>query len=74
MSVKLHYLHSHLEIFGPNLGDVSEEHGECFHQDIEVSVKRYQGRWDAAMMVITSGVWLMLMSRLKRKSTFAVHF
>jgi hypothetical protein len=32
MSVKLHYLHSHLEFFRQNLGDVSEEHGECFHQ------------------------------------------
>ena len=31
MSVKLHYLHSNLEFFRPNLGDVSEEHGECFH-------------------------------------------
>jgi hypothetical protein len=37
-------------IFKPNLGDVSEEHGERFHQDIEAIEKRYQGRWDAAMM------------------------
>ena len=50
MSVKLHYSQSHLEFFRPNLGDVSEEHGERFHQDIEASDKRYQGRWDAAMM------------------------
>jgi hypothetical protein len=31
MSVKLHYLHSHLEFFRPDLGDVSEEHDERFH-------------------------------------------
>ena len=30
VSVKLHYLHLHLECFRPNLGDVSDEHGERF--------------------------------------------
>jgi hypothetical protein len=30
MSVKLHYFHSNLEFFRPNVGDVSEEHGERF--------------------------------------------
>ena len=34
MSRKLHYLHSHLDFFRPNLVDVSEEYGERFHQDI----------------------------------------
>jgi hypothetical protein len=43
MSVKLPYLHLHLEIFRPNLGGVSEEHGDCFHQDIEAIKKRYLG-------------------------------
>jgi hypothetical protein len=43
MSVKLHYMLSHLEFFRPNLGDVSEEQGERFHQDIEASEKRRQG-------------------------------
>jgi len=50
MSIKMHYLHSHLDFFRPNLTDVSEEHGERFHQDIQVMEKRYQGRWDEAMM------------------------
>ena len=44
ISIKLHYLHSHLEFFRPNLGDVSEEHGERFHKDIHSMEKRYQGR------------------------------
>ena len=35
MSVKLHFLRSHLDFFQENLGDFSEEHGERFHQDIE---------------------------------------
>lgn len=50
MSPKLHYLHSHLDFFRPNLGAVSEEHGERFHQDINEMESRYQGRWDEAMM------------------------
>ena len=50
MSLKLRCLHSHLDFFRDNLGNVSEEHGERFHQDIQVMEKRYQGRWDEAMM------------------------
>ena len=49
MSLKLHFLHSHLDFFRDNLGNVSEEHGERFHQDIQVMEKRYQGRWNKAM-------------------------
>ena len=50
MSIKMHYLHSHLDFFKENLGDVSEEHGERFHQDIQRMGYRYQGRSDEAMM------------------------
>lgn len=50
MSVKVHFLHSHLNFFPDNLGAVSEEQGERFHQDIKEMEKRYQGRWDANMM------------------------
>ena len=38
MSLKLH---SHLDFFQDNLGNVSEEHGKKFHQDIQVMEKRY---------------------------------
>ena len=44
MSIKLHFLHSHLARFPENLGDVSDEQGECFHQDISDMEVRYQGR------------------------------
>ena len=44
MSLKLHYLHSPLEYFQENLGALSEEHGERFHQDIKDIETRYQGR------------------------------
>ena len=35
MSVKVHYLHSHLDLFPENVGELSEEQGERFHQDIK---------------------------------------
>ena len=41
MSIKVHYLHSHLSEFPANLGDVSEEQGERFHQDVKVMEERY---------------------------------
>ena len=50
MSLKIHLLHSHLDFFPENLGSVSDEHGERFHQDISVMESRYQGRWSAAML------------------------
>lgn len=75
MSIKLHYLHSHLDFFRSNLGDVSEEHGERFHQDILEMEKRYQGRWDVAMM--GDYIWCLIRDddKLhKRKSRSSVHF
>ena len=36
MSLKMHFLHSHLDFFSSNLGKVSDEQGERFHQDISV--------------------------------------
>lgn len=50
MSIKLHYLHSHLDWFPANLGAMSDEQGERFHQDLAIMEERYQGRWDVHMM------------------------
>ena len=50
MSLKIHFLHSPLKFFPENLGDVSDEHGERFHQDMKSIEGRYQGFWDEAMM------------------------
>ena len=50
MSLKLHFLFSNFNFFKDNLSDFSEEHGERFHQDMKNIEKRYQGRWDRAMM------------------------
>lgn len=72
MSLKMHLLHSHLDFFPDNLGAVSDEQGERFHQDIAVIERRYQGRWDEAMM----GEYCWFLHRdnqnyeFKRKSAF----
>jgi len=50
MSIKLHFLNSHLNYFPSNLGSMSEEQGERFHQDIKTMEHRYQGRWKVNMM------------------------
>jgi hypothetical protein len=50
MSLKLHFIASHLDYFPQNLGTVSEEQGERFHQDLKDVERRYQGHWDVNMM------------------------
>nr|CAH7733773.1 unnamed protein product [Callosobruchus chinensis] len=50
MSLKVHFLHSHLDFFPENLGAVSDEHGERFHQGIAKMVKRFSGKWNASML------------------------
>ena len=50
VSIKLHFLHSHLACFPENLGDVSDEQKECFHQNISDMEVHYQGCWDATML------------------------
>ncbi|GBN00043.1 hypothetical protein AVEN_192949-1 [Araneus ventricosus] len=44
MSLKVHLLDWHLDYFPENLGAVSEEQGEIFHQDIKEMERRYQGK------------------------------
>ena len=50
MSLKVHVLHSHLDFFAENLGHVSDEHGERFHQDISLLEKRFKGKWNTGML------------------------
>lgn len=50
MSLKIHFLESHLDFFPDNLGAVSDEHGERFHQEISIMEKRYQGKWSPTML------------------------
>ena len=41
MSLKIHFLHSHLNFLPPNLGAVIVEHEEIFHQDITKMESNY---------------------------------
>ena len=40
MSLKICFLHSHLDFFPENCGAVSDQHGERFHQDVSSMDKR----------------------------------
>lgn len=44
MSLKIHFLHNHLDFSPDNLGDFSDEHGERFHQDVAIIEKRFKGK------------------------------
>ena len=66
MSLKIHFLHSHLEFFPENLGSVSDEQGERFHQDISLMEKRYKGKWSPNMLA--DYCW-----NLKRDETYPNH-
>jgi len=44
LSLKINFLHSHLDIFPPNLGSVSEEHGKNFRQYFATMETRYGGK------------------------------
>lgn len=74
-SLKIHLLDGHLDFFPENLGDVSDEQGERFHQDIAAIERRYQGRWDEAMM--SDYCWSIQRDnknyKYNRKSAFAVN-
>lgn len=75
MSLKMHFLHSHLSFFPSNLGAVSDEHGERFHQEISTMEERYQGRFNPNMM--GDYCWFLqrdTASSHKRKSRCIKHF
>ena len=50
MSVKMHYLFSHMDRFPENLGSLNNEQEKRFHQDLNEMETKYPGRWDAVMM------------------------
>ena len=44
MSLKIRFLHSHLDFFPPDVGEISDEHGKRFHQKLKEMENRYQGK------------------------------
>lgn len=55
MSLKIHFLADHLDFFPENLGAVSDEQGERFHQDIAIIEGRFKGKDKIAM--ISTYLW-----------------
>jgi len=49
-SLKIYFLHLHLDFFPENCGAVGDERGKRFQQDISSMEKRYQGKWNCAML------------------------
>ncbi|GBO23339.1 hypothetical protein AVEN_83312-1 [Araneus ventricosus] len=49
-SLKVQLLDSHLDYFSENLGAVSEEQGERFHEDIKEMERLYQEKWNVSMI------------------------
>ena len=57
MSLKIQFLHSHLDFIPLNCGELGGEHGERFDQDIAAIKKRYQGMWIHLSLLTTVGMW-----------------
>ena len=57
MSVKIHFLHSHVNNFSENLEAWWKSKEESFHQDMKTMGKRYQGRWNTNMMAGYCWYW-----------------
>ena len=68
MSLKIHFLPSHLNLFSQNLGAVSDEHGERFNQDITKMESNYQDKWNPRMM--GDFCWMLLRDIPEAKCTW----
>jgi hypothetical protein len=49
-NMNIHFLESHLDFFPENLGEVSDEHSERFHQEILAMEKLYHSKWTSSML------------------------
>lgn len=50
MSLKIHFLHQHLDIFANQISTESDEQGERFHQTVMPMERRYKGKKLDAML------------------------
>ena len=75
MSLKVHILDAHLQVFKENMGAYSQEQGERFHQDILDFQRRYQGQYNENMM--GDYIWGLIREsdlQYRRKSRKTTHF
>jgi hypothetical protein len=50
ISLKIHFLYSHLDFTPNNLGAVSDEQSKRFQHTVSIMEQYYQGRWNQAMI------------------------
>lgn len=67
MSLKIHFLNQHVDFFKDNLGKISDEHGERFHQQIKNIERRFQGKEIKNMLA--EYVWQCAMDDEDEKNT-----
>ena len=60
MSVKMHYLRSHVNLFQSDLKNISDQHGERFHQTIAIFEKRFSHSTSIANMLADFRGWMCL--------------
>lgn len=75
MTIKMHFLFSHLNFFPDNVGAESDEQGERFHQDMAEIEDRYKGFWDESLMA--DYCWFLIReddTPKKRKSSSRISF
>ena len=72
---EIHFLESHIDFFPENLGEVSDEHGEIFHQDIWAMEKRYQASGPQVCWQTIDGHWrAMYLKPITGESHTPLHF
>ena len=70
ISLKIYFLHSHLDFFPPKLGAMIDEHAERFPKDISKMKSNYQGKWNCSLRRLKT--WLL--STMKEILTCFFHF
>ena len=65
MSMKIHFLLSHMDFFPLNCVAVSGEYGERFQQDISAMEHRYKGKWSTA--ILGDYCWMMESGAIETK-------
>jgi len=71
ISLKAHFLDTHLDLFPENLGAARHENGERFHHVISTMERRYKGMWSPS--VLADYCWTLrrdvLQAKYSRKSS-----
>lgn len=77
MSLKLHTLRCHLDLFSENMGEISEQSGERFHQDIADFEERYRGQ-EVNPTMMGDYIWSRVRdddpSKYRRQTKSTTHF